>query len=99
VNLIRYRTRPESADENQNLIEGVFAGLRATPLPGVRYLVLRLADATFLHLIASEPDGLGSSIVALPAFRDFQKGVGNRCLELPHSTPVTLVGNHRMLLP
>ena len=42
--LIRYKTTPEMADENAELIAGVFAELKATEPDGVRYLSLRLED-------------------------------------------------------
>ena len=43
VTIVRYRTRPERADENQALIEQVFAELRATAPAGLRYASFRLA--------------------------------------------------------
>src|SRR6202035_538913 len=42
--LIRYKTRPESADRNAELIAGVFEELKAAKPAGVRYLSLRLDD-------------------------------------------------------
>ena len=44
--LVRYKTKPESADENQRLIENVFAELRAKVPAGVHYAVLRLPIMT-----------------------------------------------------
>lgn len=95
--LIRYRTRPERADENQRLIEAVFAELSATHPDEVRYLSLRAPDGTFFHLVAQEGGGKPSPIPTLPAFQEFQRGLKERCLEPPETAEVTLIGNHRML--
>src|SRR5580704_10512489 len=47
----RYATKSrEAADENQARIEGVFAELNTTKPDKVSYLVLRLADDSFVHV-------------------------------------------------
>ena len=71
--LVRYRTRPELADENQRLIEAVFRELHAEKTHGLRYLALRFTDGTFVHFAASEGDT--SLLTGLGAFRAFQSGV------------------------
>jgi len=93
--LVRYRTKPELADENQRLIEAVFRELHAQNVHGVRYLALRLMDGTFVHFAAAEGDT--SLLTGLGTFRAFQSGVRQRCLELPHSEEPTVVGSYRML--
>ncbi len=40
----------EDADENQARIEGVFAELHESAPPNVSYVVLRLADDSFVHV-------------------------------------------------
>jgi hypothetical protein len=96
--LIRYRTLPERADENQRLIEAVFAELDRTRSPGVRYLVLRLPDDSFVHLVFNEQEG-PSPVAQLDAFRAFQKGVRERCVEPPQASAAIIVGNHRVIGP
>src|ERR1700733_7253264 len=54
--LIRYKTKPDMADKNAELIAGVFAELKATKPEGLRYLSLRLDDNTFVHFVESESD-------------------------------------------
>jgi hypothetical protein len=93
--LIRYKTKPEKAQENARLIAAVFEELRAATPDGLRYLALTLGDGTFVHFVETE-DG-ASPLPALAAFRDFQGGVRERCLELPQASEVTIVGNYRML--
>ena len=47
----RYATQSaEAADENQRRVEGVFDELAATKPDTVSYLVLRLADDSFVHV-------------------------------------------------
>ena len=94
--LIRYRTAPDRTEENQQLIEKVFAELREKSPEGPRYMVLRLSDGTFVHFVV--PPGEGPNpIPTLEAFKSFQKGVKERCIEPPQSSEATLVGNYGML--
>ena len=67
--LIRYKTRPEVADKNAELIAAVFAELKAAQPEGVRYLSLRLEDDTFIHLVESAADDGSSALPKLAAFQ------------------------------
>ena len=93
--VVRYTPTSDQADENQQLVEAVFAELGAEQPDGLRYATLRLADGTFVHIADVEGDNpLGSS----EAFAAFQAGLGQRCAEGdgPNPQPATLVGNYRM---
>jgi hypothetical protein len=94
--LIRYKTRPDMADKNAELIAGVFAELKATKPEGLRYLSLRLDDDTFVHFVESDSDS-GSSLQAMAAFKAFQSGIRERCIEPPQAGSATIVGNYRIL--
>jgi hypothetical protein len=95
--VVRYKTKPESGQENERLIQKVFEELRAKSPEGVRYLALKLADGTFVHFSAFETaDGL-SPIPRLEAFQSFQSGIKERCIEPPQSNDAVIVGNYRML--
>ena len=93
--LVRYKTKPEQADENARLIQNVFRELKAKAPAGVRYAVLRLGDGTFVHIAETE-DG-APPIPSLDAFRAFQAGIKERCLEPPQPNEAMVVGNYRML--
>ena len=95
--LIRYRTMPERMDENERLIKGVFADLAAKSPEGVGYLVLRAGDGNFFHIVANATDG-ANPITTLDAFKAFQSGIRERCIEPPEQRDVTIVGNYRMLV-
>ena len=94
--LIRYKTKPEMADKNAELIAGVFAELEATRPEGLRYLSLRLDDDTFVHFVESESDS-GSALPTMAAFKAFQSGIRERCIEPPQPGDAIIVGNYRML--
>lgn len=53
--VVRYRTRPEFADQNARLVEAVFAELAAADPGGVKYATFRLEDNTFVHIADVEP--------------------------------------------
>jgi hypothetical protein len=95
--LIRYKTKPDMADKNAELIAGVFAELKATRPDGVRYLSLRLDDDSFIHVVETEADDGASAIPALAAFKAFQSGIRERCLEPPQFGGFRIVGDYRML--
>ncbi|MEU0597464.1 hypothetical protein ABZ484_04255 [Streptomyces sp. NPDC006393] len=88
--VIRYRTKPESADENQRLIENVFAELTTTAAPaGLRYSSFRLADGvTFVHVV----DGEG--LAELAAFQEFQRELGTRLADDLTREEATLIGSY-----
>jgi hypothetical protein len=93
--LIRYKTKPETTEQNQRLIEDVFAELQSKSPEGVRYVALRLGDGSFLHLVET---GEGENpLLGMNAFRRFQSGVRERCIEPPQLSEATVVGNYRML--
>jgi hypothetical protein len=84
------------ADRNAELISRVFAELKAAQPEGVRYLSLRLEDGSFVHFVESEPDA-ANLLTRLSAFKAFQDGIRDRCVEPPQAGSATIVGNYRML--
>ena len=91
--LVRYRAKPEKIEENQRLIGEVFRELRAKSPEDVRYLVLKLSDGTFCHLVE---DG-SKTIASLEAFAAFRRGSEDRRIDVPQQLEATVVGNYRML--
>lgn len=94
--LIRYKTKPELADTNAELIARVFEELNAAKLDGVRYLSLRLDDDTFVHFVEADSDS-ANALPGLAAFKAFQSAIRERCIEPPLVRSATIVGNYRML--
>ena len=96
MRLIRYKTKPEASDRNAELVSAVFAELKAARPADVRYLTLRLDDDSFVHFVESESDS-GSALPTFAAFKAFQSGIRERCIEPPQPNGATIVGNYRML--
>jgi hypothetical protein len=94
MKLIQYTTRPERADENEQLIRAVFAELSSRGEDGVRYAVLRLADGSFTHIVAADS---GGSLTGLASFNAFQAKFGERVSVAPLVREAVLIGNHRLL--
>ena len=91
--IIRYRTTPETADENQRLIEDVYAELATSDPGGLRYVTFRLADkVSFVHVAVLAG---GDPLTRSPAFAAFQKGLAERCVEPPKPSDATVVGSYR----
>lgn len=91
--VVRYRTKPEAAQENQRLIEAVFAELAAAQPAGLRYTAYRLEDGvSFVHVASGAGRGeLGS----LPAFQEFQRDIAARVETGPDAAPATVVGSYQ----
>jgi len=96
--VVRYRPKPEHADENQRLVEAVFHALAEKQPDGLRYLTLRLADGTFVHVADVSADT--NPLSELDAFAAFSAGVGDRCEpgDGPNPQPATVVGSYGLPL-
>jgi len=69
----------EAADENQRRVEGVFAELAETKPETVSYIVLRLADDSFVHVsFHDHGDDEVNPIASAAAFAHFQDGHATR---------------------
>jgi hypothetical protein len=94
TSVIRYRTRPDAAEENVRLIEAVYAALAEGRPSGLEYATYRLDDGvTFVH-VAQLPDN-ENPLGALPAFAEFQREIADRCVEQPAPATATVVGSYR----
>lgn len=97
LTLARYQAKPERALENQRLIEQVFQELQKKSPPGVRYVTLKSDDDSFVHFYLAEEGA--TPVSALDAFKAFQDGIQERCLEQPRVEnlgEVIVVGSYRM---
>jgi len=93
VTVVRYTTRPESAEENEQLIRAVFSQLAEQAPAGVRYHAIRLDDnVSFVHVAVF--DGDDNPLVRLPAFREFVAAISDRCVEGPTPADGTVIGSY-----
>jgi len=83
----------EAADENQRRVEAVFAELAATEPGNVSYIVLRLADDSFVHVsFHDHGEDEVNPISSTAAFSHFQDGHGNRREGSVDQQTATLIG-------
>ena len=83
----------EAADENQRRVEGVFEELSTTKPDNVSYIVLRLADDSFVHVsFHDHGDDEVNPIASTAAFAHFQAGHGDRREGGVDQQTATLVG-------
>jgi hypothetical protein len=92
----RYATQSrEAADENQARIEGVFDELSTSKPDNVSYLVLRLADDSFVHVsFHNHRDDEANPISSTAAFAHFQDGHETRRDGKVDQQTATLVGSY-----
>ncbi len=92
----RYATKSaDAADENQRRIEAVFEELRAGAPQNVSYLVLRLADDSFVHVsFHDHGDDEANPIASTPAFAHFQDHHEDRREGGVDQQTATLVGSY-----
>jgi hypothetical protein len=96
VTVVRYRTKPDRAEENQALVEKVFGELNAGAPEGLRYATFRLADGvSFVHVASVETEDGTNPLGATPAFAEFLRQIKDRCEEGPAASDATVVGSYR----
>jgi predicted SnoaL-like aldol condensation-catalyzing enzyme len=90
----RYATSStEAADENQRRVEAVFEELAVNAPDNVSYLVLRLADGSFVHVsFHNHGDDEVNPIVSTAAFAHFQQDHADRREGGVDQQTATLVG-------
>ena len=93
--VVRYKVKPEHVEENQHLIERVFAELAAAAPEGLRYASFMLEDGvSFLHVAAIETGDGSNPLGAIEAFAEFTREIGERCDEPPGAQEAQLVGSY-----
>jgi hypothetical protein len=93
VTVVTYRTQHDRADENQALVEAVFAELAETAPAGLHYDTYRLDDGvSFVHVATVEGDT--NPLQTVPAFQAFLAGIADRCEKGPLASNATRVGHY-----
>ena len=91
--VIRYKTKPECADDNERLIRGVFAELTQQNPEVLHYAAFRLDDGvSFLHVAVL--DGVVNPLLTSAAFGEFQSAINDRCAEGPTPADATVIGSY-----
>lgn len=88
--VVRYRVRPECAEENERLVREVFEALAAWRPEGFSYESTVLSDGvTFVHVV----EGDNTDLLTMPAFQRFSSTVGERCEDPPVQSTARIVGS------
>jgi hypothetical protein len=94
--MVRYKVRPDRAEENEALVKAVYEQLDRTRPDGLHYATFRLPDGvSFMHIVF-ETDGPGRILGEVEAFKAFTAEIEGRCEEPPVATELTLVGSYRV---
>jgi hypothetical protein len=90
----QYQAKPERAEENQRLVEDMFAELDRSEPEGFTMKVFRLEDGvSFVHVVIEHDDvDHPDSLQAMPAFQAFVANIGDRCDVPPRVSGATVVG-------
>ena len=97
--VVHYKIKPEKAPEHEQAIARVFEYLQAESPAGIRCLVLKLGDGSYIH-IAVIQDGalLASALECFPLFQitTVERCV-ERCLERPQAGDVAIFRDYGIL--
>jgi hypothetical protein len=94
--VVRYQAKAERADENQQLIEAVFAELDKCQPEGFTYKVFRLDDGvSFVHVMIEHDVDHPESLQDVAAFQAFVAEIDDRCDIAPLAVGATIVGGFR----
>ena len=84
--VVRYRVKPDRAEENAELVRAVYAELAEQNPPDFRYATFVMDDGvSFVHIALTEGDS-DAPLPQLAAFQRFREGLAERCDELPQAT-------------
>jgi hypothetical protein len=94
--MIRYKVRPDRADENEALVKAVYEQLAREQPAGLHYATFKLPDGvSFMHIVI-DTDQPGRILGEVAAFKAFAADIESRCDEPPVATELTLVGSYRV---
>jgi hypothetical protein len=89
VTLVRYKAKPDRAEENEALSRAVFAELRATTPEHVVYALFR-DGLDFVHVFINAKGDDSNAVTELASFKTYAKDVGERCEAPPDVTRLGL---------
>ncbi len=92
---VRYKVRPDAADENAMYIRKVFAELAETKPEGFKYAAFQADDGvTFVHVASIETADDSNPLGQSPAFKEFQTTLKSRVEGPPEATWMTRIGGY-----
>jgi hypothetical protein len=95
--MVRYKVKPELAQENERLVRAVYAELEHSAPAGLRYATFKLEDGvSFVHLASIETDDGHNPLRDMDAFKRFQANAGERQDEPAVTTELREIGSYRL---
>jgi len=92
--MVRYKVKPDRAEENTALVRAVYEELHRTAPGGLSYATFVLDDGvSFVHMATH--DGDDNPLAQVAAFQRFQEHVRDRCEEPPVVARMREVGSYR----
>jgi hypothetical protein len=92
--MVRYKVRPDRAEDNVALVEAVYDEVARDRPEGLHYATFRLPDGvSFMHVVI-DTDQPGLILNEVVAFKAFATDIEARCDEPPAPTELTLVGSY-----
>ena len=97
VFLLRYKTKPQHAAENEQLVRAVFDEIHRVQPEGIRYSTFLLDDGlTFVNIVATETSSGLAPLGQLQAYQRIQQGKYDRFDEPPQVTELHELGTYRV---
>jgi hypothetical protein len=94
--MVRYKVKPDRAEENEELVRAVYDELQRTEPAGLRYATFALEDGvSFVHVASVDTEDGTTPLTQVAAFKRFQEHIADRCDEPPVVTPLREVGSFR----
>jgi hypothetical protein len=92
--MVRYKVKPECAEENEALVRAVYDELHRTAPAGLEYATFVLEDGvSFMHMATHDADD--NPLYQVAAFGRFQAQIRDRCEEPPVVARLREVGAFR----
>lgn len=92
--MVRYTVKPDAVAENTALVRRVYEELRRSAPPDFHYATFVLDDGvSFVHVASTADDGR-NPLMENVAFRAFQAGIDDRCVEPPSPGALTEIGSY-----
>jgi hypothetical protein len=94
THIIRYTAKPERSDENQALVEVVFAQLNLEKPEGLHYATFRMEDGvSFVHVVGYDDED-ADPLRELETFQVFRKGAADRIVAGTQRGGAKIVGSY-----
>jgi hypothetical protein len=95
---VRYKVKAAHVAENETLVKEVYKQLHELKPEGFHYKTLKLPDGvSFVHIAFADTEEANAAFGKLPAFKNFQAGIKERCDELPVVSAVTEIGSYNFI--